>query len=274
MVEAVPRCERVEVIVVDDGSDPPLLLDDVPIIRLAPSVGPGPARNVGAAEARGRYLMFIDADDLVDTHGLARVIGVLESPEPPDVLSFQAIVDRSADGEQPEYRDPECFLRRPDGDAPAVNFLPGCYALSRELFHEVGGFDPYVRFGEHHELGMRLLARARTRFETTDAHVITKIERRVQKRTQQYRRAKATTGRYVLVKHRRLFRTNPERRADYHSVAGIALVDSGSWLTGVWQLVLALRFSPTPRRFLRLGSACAGSFRSSLARVVTGRRHQ
>jgi glycosyltransferase involved in cell wall biosynthesis len=57
-----------ELIVVDDGSDPRV---DVPrngrvrLVRLATHGGPASARNAGIAFASGRYIAFLDDDDLV-----------------------------------------------------------------------------------------------------------------------------------------------------------------------------------------------------------------
>jgi len=56
-----PR-DQFEVIVVDDGSEPPL--KEVPGIKLLRQLraGPAAARNTGAAHARGRWLAFTDDD--------------------------------------------------------------------------------------------------------------------------------------------------------------------------------------------------------------------
>jgi glycosyltransferase involved in cell wall biosynthesis len=59
-----------EVIVIDDGStdDTVKVLEQryAGRVRLLqqPNAGPGPARNTGIAEARGKYIAFLDSDDL------------------------------------------------------------------------------------------------------------------------------------------------------------------------------------------------------------------
>src|SRR5438270_10585890 len=74
----------IELIVVDDGSPKPVaeLLDDVedPRLRIVrvPHGGVAQARNAGIAAARGEYIRFVDADDVVDpdsTMRLATLIG-------------------------------------------------------------------------------------------------------------------------------------------------------------------------------------------------------
>lgn len=53
--------DRYEVIVVDDGSEPPVVAPGARVIR-QPQAGPGAARNAGAREARGDLLVFTDDD--------------------------------------------------------------------------------------------------------------------------------------------------------------------------------------------------------------------
>ncbi|MGP4024754.1 bifunctional glycosyltransferase/CDP-glycerol:glycerophosphate glycerophosphotransferase [Actinomadura sp. 3N407] len=75
-----------EVIMVDDGStdNGAVIAKEMcgrdPRFRLVTrdNEGPGPARNAGVRQARGEYLAFADADDLVEREAYARLVGSLE----------------------------------------------------------------------------------------------------------------------------------------------------------------------------------------------------
>ena len=73
------RYTNFEVLVVDDGSTDvtPLLAAELGarVVRLQRRAGPAAARNRGAEEARGQYLLFLDADVCVhpDTVGAFRL---------------------------------------------------------------------------------------------------------------------------------------------------------------------------------------------------------
>ena len=84
-LDSIPRRDGIQVIVVDDASDPSLVdfdaypgLDDprVEVIFTKEALGAGYARNVGLARAEGRWTLFLDSDDfftpdaltLMDSH--------------------------------------------------------------------------------------------------------------------------------------------------------------------------------------------------------------
>jgi CDP-glycerol glycerophosphotransferase len=84
----------IEVIAVDDASpdrcgeilDTRASLDPrLRVIHLAESVGPGPARDLGLAQATGEYVWFVDPDDLL-TAGAMEAVGRALADTHPDVL--------------------------------------------------------------------------------------------------------------------------------------------------------------------------------------------
>ncbi|MGP4024076.1 bifunctional glycosyltransferase/CDP-glycerol:glycerophosphate glycerophosphotransferase [Actinomadura sp. 3N407] len=77
---------ELDVVLVDDGSTDAsaeiarTFAEGDPRFRLIsqPNGGLGQARNVGAAEARGEYLAFVDSDDVLPDHALELLVGTLE----------------------------------------------------------------------------------------------------------------------------------------------------------------------------------------------------
>lgn len=70
-------CRPLEIIVIDDGSDPPLSLKfkvkNLKLIRFNKNVGACNARNYGIKVAKGDYVAFIDDDAIADKHWLEEV---------------------------------------------------------------------------------------------------------------------------------------------------------------------------------------------------------
>ena len=60
--------DEVEVIVIDDGSDFPYLSTTpfVNVYRTDENKGVSAARNLGMKKAKGKYIAFIDSDDIID----------------------------------------------------------------------------------------------------------------------------------------------------------------------------------------------------------------
>lgn len=75
--------QNFELIVVDDGSDPPVSLasqdERIRLIRHPASKGGAAARNTGIAQSRGRYLCFLDDDDEYYPHKLDIQVRALEA---------------------------------------------------------------------------------------------------------------------------------------------------------------------------------------------------
>jgi glycosyltransferase involved in cell wall biosynthesis len=152
-----------ELLVVDDCSTD----DTAEVIRMCgtaclrtPSqLGPAGARNLAARQARGRILVFVDADvqvppdalqifaeDFARDPLLAAVFGSYDrAPAEPDFFS--------------QYKNLMHHYVHQNSNAMAATFWAGCGAMRRDLFQEFGGFDAekYNRPAiEDIDLGLRL----------------------------------------------------------------------------------------------------------------------
>ena len=146
------------VIVVDDGStDAPTLVElarlpsRVRLMRQA-NAGVAAARNTGLQSVQTPYALILDADDRLSEDALARLRGPLELKP---ALGFTYGLMRffgAWDGvvKLPPY-DPYRLLYRHNIGATAL--------IRRELFKDVGGFDPAFAGYEDWEFWLRALER-------------------------------------------------------------------------------------------------------------------
>ncbi|MBQ6527691.1 MAG: glycosyltransferase family 2 protein, partial [Clostridia bacterium] len=75
---------NLELIIIDDGSDDPetvAALDKIAFPKLkvlhTNHVGPAGARNCGIAQAKGVYILPLDADDTIDPSYIAKAVAVM-----------------------------------------------------------------------------------------------------------------------------------------------------------------------------------------------------
>ena len=128
----------VEAIVVDDGSTDETgeVLDRFgPRVRRASQAhsGQSAARNRGVELATGRYLAFLDADDLWPLEKLAAQVAILEEDPECDLLFGHAEQFRENSGGESE---------------PMPGYVPGTLMVRREAWLRVGPLRSDVRVGE------------------------------------------------------------------------------------------------------------------------------
>ncbi len=187
--QSYPR-ELFDVVVVDDGSDPPLVLAEPSPLHLRVvhqedlGFGLARARNNGARAARGRILAFLDCDMVPEADWLASHARWHHAASDLLSLGFRRHVDVSgvaaaAVRERPgsladlfegrPVQRPEWIERRmsltddlaSDADDVFRTVTGGNFAVSADFFRAVGGFDEsFTQWGsEDIEFGWRAYAR-------------------------------------------------------------------------------------------------------------------
>lgn len=156
IVRATEHHGAVEVIVVDNGSsDGSAELAarwsaPVRVLRLTPRTI-GAARNAGAAMARGRILSFVDSDCVVPLDYFAAIERVLAETGA-DAAGFEV---RLPD-DQSWIERVWGALHRGPGDGPRHYVNAASFAVRRDAFERIGGFDEHLVTGEDTDICLRL----------------------------------------------------------------------------------------------------------------------
>jgi len=158
-----------ELIVVDDCSDDGTEEEfsgfpGLRYIRLSRRSFPSGARNRGAAEARGRYIAFLDSDDLWKKEKLEKQVAFFRS--------HPGIRICHTDEQWIRYGRPvtERKKHRKAGGRIFSRCLhlclisPSAVCMEKGLFEEHGGFDESLEVGEDYHLWLKITAREEVGF--------------------------------------------------------------------------------------------------------------
>jgi glycosyltransferase involved in cell wall biosynthesis len=155
-----------EIVIADDGSDPQTRTylhsisgPRVRVILLQHCGNPSRVRNAGIAGASGRYLAFLDSDDLWAPSKLQKQIEALRAR--PECRWSYTACDRIDQHGQPlggtwQIPPPRGgWIFEPLLRLEVAIAMPTVVA-ERDLVNEIGGFDEEQLFGEFHDLCLRL----------------------------------------------------------------------------------------------------------------------
>ena len=153
--------KRFELIVVDDGSQDGTL-DGLRRYGIClkvisqPRRGVASARNLGLSWSSGRYVAFLDSDDLWRPAKLETQTGYMESHPQVEICQTEEIWVRNGVRVNPKKRH-----RKPSGDIfhASLNLClvsPSAVMMTRELLHRLGGFDERFPVCEDYDLWLRI----------------------------------------------------------------------------------------------------------------------
>lgn len=167
-----PGVGRCEIIAVNDGSTDrsSKILSDFksryPNIRVIDKANEGVsiARNRGMEEARGRYILFMDADDMLHSRALSIIFPILEA-DSPDILvwGYSTFYNRPKEAPLPSVapmslKAQEAFNTLMDRGCGVGLWLK---AFRRELIQELS-FIPGMTFGEDMFFGWKAILLAKS----------------------------------------------------------------------------------------------------------------
>ncbi len=232
------RDTDVETVIVDDGSTDDcealyaeIEAQGVRVVRCGANHGPAHARNVGARETSGEWLVFLDGDDalLPNTfgswgHAIEPSVGLVEGGH---------LV----------------------GDDPDVHtgFLAGTFAVRRGVFDESGGYDEMLRFSENSELAWRLheLLEHRGRGRRVVGDAVVRISGVGTSRN--YDEARMRAAIRLLDVHARRMAADPADRERHEAIAAVNAARIGDWSTAREYAGKAVRTNPrSARNYARL----------------------
>ncbi|HEY7399988.1 MAG TPA: glycosyltransferase [Actinomycetota bacterium] len=270
--------QPVEVIVVDDGSPVPFAIEPldprVRVIRRESSGGPCVARNAGLAEARGRWIVFLDDDDELLPDMLEASLDAVASselPTPVAVLSCIRVVDEH--GEPIDSRCPPTLPRGShwflDGSGEGRFRSERTLVAPVDVIRSVGGFDERVRATEDKDLFLRVNAICSIQGLARETY--RKTEHRGPKLLANPG-ALADGIRMTLEKHGALIATYPKKHATLLSSMSLYDLEAGRWGSAVAAAARAI--GRDPRRassYGRLLVCLSGPWGFRLARRVRRR---
>lgn len=155
-----------EIIVVDDGSTDDSLVVLRPFadrIRIdsSPNCGAAAARNRGLSLSTGKYVLFLDADDLIASDTLAALVDALQRADSNIAYcNWTHLIEKHRQWQAISY--PHNHLLPPTGDYLS-SWLTGWYIpvhailWSREILDELGGWDETLHANDDGDFALRAL---------------------------------------------------------------------------------------------------------------------
>ena len=113
----------------------------IKIIELPENKGPALARNKGFQVAQGDIILFLDSDVIINKNSLSLIIDKFSLAE---VNAIQGIYSHEPNYKYLAtqfYQSYLCYYVWPENKKYATTLVTGCFAIRKEIFNKLGGFD-------------------------------------------------------------------------------------------------------------------------------------
>lgn len=208
------------------------------------NTGVSGARNAGAKISCGKYLIFLDSDDILFPDLINKLYQ--NNLHEYDLVYWQVI--RETNGKISIKKPVD--LGKMFNNLQAV-FLAGSICYRKQIFCNVGGYDPSMTFGENYELGLRIAQVKNLKVKYIEEPFL-KYSIDTENRTSNSFKNRLDSHLYQYEKHKEKYKRDPESLAVlYYLIAFIFEKTNkksaalkyyrNSWLCTPWNLKPALK---------------------------------
>jgi GT2 family glycosyltransferase len=153
------RAEGVELVLVGNGCDLPVVPDDVTTVRLPENLGVAGGRNAGVSASSGDVVLFLDDDGWFSDPGIGKhVASRFAADQKLAVIAFRVVDPTGGSGVR--WHVPRLRAADPGRSSPVTTFVGAGFAARRSAWLEAGGLpDRFFFAHEETDLAWQLIER-------------------------------------------------------------------------------------------------------------------